>query len=417
MKLLTKTTLYYLLFSFPLLLLSGWLLYHNIEVSLKEEIDEELDNSKEIWIQHVGKMPADKDITQLSSPFIQIEQSPGYSSKEIYSDTLIYQPEQNAKVPFRNLVVFIKRNNNNYKLSFQRSVIEEEDVISNLIILMCVVFGGLLLLFLLINLYINKKLWKPFNISLDKITSLNMQELEGVHFDAVSIKEFNALNNSLNTMTTKMYSDFLSMKTFTQNASHEIQTPLAIIQSKLELLLQDSKLTEEQVKAINSAGEATQRLSKLNQALLLITKIGNNQFVGKESIRLDEIVEKYRLLFAELIDQKGISCNVIIDQSFTIVIHPLLADMLISNLFINAIKYNKQHGEIRIDINDQSLKLTNTSNLGEINNQQLFQRFAKHDTATGNGLGLAIVKEIADSNGLKIMYTFTNGLHTFSIST
>ena len=416
MKLLTRTTIYYLLFSLPLLLLSGWLLYFNIEKSLRHEIDEELQYSKELWLHHLNNLPADKNILELNNPFIQIEKTNAFSNSLFLTDTLLYEPLEKELVPYRSLTVFIERNNQPYKLSFQRSVVEQEDVFKNLILLMSMVFGGLLLLFLLINLYINKKLWKPFNTSLEKITSLNMQQLQQVHFDKANIKEFNALNTSLNAMTNKMQADYLSMKTFTQNASHEIQTPLAIIQSKLELLLQDSRLTEQQTVAISSAFEATQRLSKLNHALLLITKIENNQFTALEKMSMKAIVEKYESFFVEMMDEKKIAFSITVKADWQLLIHPLLADMLVSNLFSNAIRYNKQQGEIIITIRDGSFEIINTSTIHAIGAAKLFHRFAKSDTATGNGLGLAIVKEICDANNIAIQYSFDNTYHQFKLT-
>ena len=417
MKLLTRTTIYYLLFSIPLLLLSGYVLYHNIERSLRHEIDEELQYSKELWVHHLNSLPADKNILELNNPFIQIEKTTIIFDKYFLSDTLLYEPLEKELVPYRSLTVFIRRNDQPYKLSFQRSVVAQEDVFKNLIELMSMVFGGLLLLFLFINLYINKRLWKPFNTSLEKITSLNMQQLQQVHFDKVYIREFNALNTSLNAMTDKMHADYLSMKTFTQNASHEIQTPLAIIQSKLELLLQDSRLTEQQTTAIASAFEATQRLSKLNQALLLITKIENNQFAALENISIKTVVEKYRSFFAEMMDQKKIKLFLKVTADWQLFIHPLLADMLVSNLFGNAIRYNKQGGEIVITINAAGFEMMNTTTLPAIEEGQLFQRFIKHDTTGGNGLGLAIVKEICDTHNITIEYTYNNDCHHFKLAT
>ena len=383
-------------------------MYFNIERSLRKEIDEELQFSKVLWLRHLNNLPADKDILQLNNPFIQIDKTDTFISKAHFSDTLLIEPSEKEAVPHRNLTVFIKRNNQPYKLSFQRSVVEQGDVFNNLFVLMCVVFGGLLLLFLLINLYINKKLWKPFNKSLEKITSLNMQKLQQVHFDNVSIKEFNALNQSLNAMTNKMQADYLSMKTFTQNASHEIQTPLAIIQSKLEMLLQDNLLSEPQTIAIVSAFEATERLSKLNQALLLITKIENKQFLADHHINIKIIFKKYQSFFAELLAQKKINTVINSKEDWQLFIHPLLADMLVSNIFSNALRYNISGGEILISITANSCTITNTSSLPAIEPEQLFRRFVKQDTSSGNGLGLAIVKEICDTNNISIQYEHNN---------
>jgi two-component system OmpR family sensor kinase len=416
MKLLTRTTIYYLLFSLPLLLLSGLFLYYSIEKALQHEVDEELENSKVIWIQHLNNLPADKDILELNNPYVQIEKTNIASANNFYSDTLVYEPLEKGTDAYRNLTVFIEHNNQQYKLSFQRSVLEHQAVFKKLIVLMVYVFGGLLLLFLMINFYINKNLWKPFNNSLQKITTLNMQQLQQVHFDKVAISEFNALNNSLNAMTKKMHGDYLSMKTFTQNASHEIQTPLAIIQSKLELLLQDNLLTEQQIVAISSAFEATQRLSKLNQALLLITKIENNQFDASEAISIKAVVEKYQSFFAELLDQKKIALSIIVNADWPLFIHALLADMLISNLFSNAIRYSNQHGSITMVINQDSFEIINTSTMPPITSTRLFHRFIKHDSATGNGLGLAIVKEICDTNNIEIQYTHNNTAHRFKLT-
>lgn len=415
MKLLTRTTIFYLLLTVPLLVLSGWLLYYNIQKSLLHEIDEELQYSKELWLHHLSSLPADKDILELNNPFIQIEKTNTISKNIFLADTLLYEPLEKELVPYRSLTVFLEHNKQQYKLSFQRSVVESEDVFKNMIVLVSMVFGGLLLLFLLINWYTNKRLWKPFNTSLQKITSLNMQQLQQVHFDKVAIREFNDLNNSLNAMTKKMQTDYLSMKTFTQNASHEIQTPLAIIQSKLELLLQDSKLTAPQAVVITSAFDATQRLSKLNQALLLITKIENNQFAAADTISVKAVVEKYKSFFAELLDQKKITVTLSENEDWQIKIHPLLADMLVSNLFSNAIRYNHQRGEIKIVITKNSLEINNTSEKPAIEEAQLFHRFVKHDSATGNGLGLAIVKEICDTNNIAIQYQFNNNWQQFNL--
>ena len=156
MKLLTRTTIYYLLFSLPLLMLSGWFLYVNIERALQHEVDEELQNSKELWLQHLKNLSLDKDILQLNNPYVQIEKTDLVTENNFFSDTVVYEPLERELAPYRNLTVIIERNNQHYKLSFQRVVLEQRAVFKNLITLMSMVFGALLLLFLLINLYINK---------------------------------------------------------------------------------------------------------------------------------------------------------------------------------------------------------------------------------------------------------------------
>ena len=416
MKLLTRTTIYYLLFSLPLLMLCGWFLYYNIERALQHEVDEELQNSKVLWVQHLNNLAADRDILELNNPYVQIEKTSITSGSNFYSDTLVYEPLEKGKDPYRNLTVFIERNNQRYKLSFQRSVLEHGAVFKKLIVVMSYVFAGLLLLFLLINLYINKKLWKPFNTSLEKITSLNMQQLQQVHFDKVAIREFNALNTSLNAMTDKMQADYLSMKTFTQNASHEIQTPLAIIQSKLELLLQDSLLTEQQTTAIASAFDATQRLSKLNQSLLLLAKIENGQFKDEVPLNLNKLIEEKLDYFEEMIQFKNIRVEKNFTGSIQIKMDPLLSDILLSNIIGNAIRHNINGGLIRITTTGSSLIVSNIGNAPAMPAEKFFERFSKDSSSSESaGLGLAIVKQVCDTYNYTVEFSFSAGLHILTV--
>lgn len=415
MRLITKTTLYYLLFTLPLLLLSGWFLYSRIQVSLKEEVGEELESSKEIWITHFNTFSQDTGLMELNNPFVQIIKSDSFTDKSFFSDTMLYELPDKELVPYRKLTFWIKKDQQAYRVSLQRSVLEQDDVFQNLFLIMCIVFGGILLLFLIINLYINKKVWRPFNTSLEKITSINMQHMEAVQFEKVSVKEFNELNKALNKMVVKMNSDFTSMKKFTENASHEIQTPLAIIQSKLELLLQQSNLSQEQFSLISSAGEATQRLSRLNQSLLLITRIENYQYKATKRISLGKVIEENILLFKELSEQKDIKILTELTQDWDLFINESLAEMLISNLLINAIKYNHSNGKIKIELTQNTLSISNTSDAVMIENTSLFKRFSSNSKSTGNGLGLAIVKEICDTNNLNIMYKYSENMHRFII--
>lgn len=417
MKLSTKTSLFYLLFSIPLFFFGSWLLFNGIKNSLQNEVDEELQNNKNILASYIDTLPANINIVDLKSPFIKIVRSDIYNAGSTFSDTMIYQAAEKEMVPYRLLTTYIKRDRQYYKVTSLYTLVETEDVIHSVIGLMCFVFIGLLLVFGLINFYINKIVWKPFQSTLGRINSLNMKELQDINFEKTSILEFATLNRSLTAMTKKIHADYLSMKTFTENASHEIQTPLAIIQSKLELLLQDTTLTGQQSTAIVSACEASQRLSKLNQTLLLIAKIENNQFEHQGYKSLKNVIEKYIQFFEEMMSAKQIDCQVEINEDWQMNVHPMLMDMLASNLLGNAIKYNLQKGLLAIELNRDSLVIRNTSYIGAINENALYKRFYKQeDAANGNGLGLSIVKEICEANDMDIHYSYADGVHQFTVS-
>jgi signal transduction histidine kinase len=242
--------------------------------------------------------------------------------------------------------------------------------------------------------------------------------MEAIHFEDTSISEFNELNSSLNAMTNKIHMDFMNMKEFTEDAAHEMQTPLAIAQSRMELMLQDINLSEEQVDSILQASEAIKRLSKLNQSLLLLAKIENKQYETSETVSFIAITTKYLQLFDEIIKDKKVVVEKDFTDDFIIKMHPLLAESLVSNLVGNAIKYNDIGGRIIISVTANTYRIRNTSSLPAIEPQQLFKRFKKYkqQTDNSNGLGLAIVKKITDTHALSISYSAGNDIHEFKIA-
>jgi signal transduction histidine kinase len=207
------------------------------------------------------------------------------------------------------------------------------------------------------------------------------------------------------------------MKEFTENAAHEMQTPLAVVQSKMELLLQDSNLNESQIEAILQTTTALNRLSKLTQSLLLLAKIENHQYETSESLSLKDTTQKYLKLFDELIKDKEITVETAYYADFMINLHPLLADSLMSNLIGNAIKYNHTGGKITISIHENEYCISNTSYLPAIDPEHLFKRFKKpaNSPDSSTGLGLSIVKKIVDTHHLSIDYNVEEGVHMFCI--
>jgi signal transduction histidine kinase len=154
------------------------------------------------------------------------------------------------------------------------------------------VFVLLLLSALIFNWIISRKLWAPFRRSLEKIRGARLDKIQSTRYEITNTSEFNEMNTALNEMTNKIHRDFLTMKEFTENAAHEMQTPIAVIQSKLELLLQDTSLGKEQADSIVAALDSLERLGKLNQSFLLLAKIENNQYRAIERIDLTAIVQK-----------------------------------------------------------------------------------------------------------------------------
>jgi signal transduction histidine kinase len=419
MRLLTKTTLYFLLAMVPLLAAGGFYLYFQFSRELNNEMDDELVNDELQWVRFLINETENNGPFVLKTPELTIFPSTAPLTPEAdIKDTYVFQEISNVKVPYRQLAQVVPVNGIAYQIIIRKSQLEKSVLFTNVTRIMLFVFTGLFVITLLFNWFISRRLWKPFQLSLQKIREAELTKMEAIHFEDTSISEFNELNSSLNAMTNKIHMDFMNMKEFTEDAAHEMQTPLAIAQSRMELMLQDINLSEEQVDSILQASEAIKRLSKLNQSLLLLAKIENKQYETSETVSFIAITTKYLQLFDEIIKDKKVVVEKDFTDDFIIKMHPLLAESLVSNLVGNAIKYNDIGGRIIISVTANTYRIRNTSSLPAIEPQQLFKRFKKYkqQTDNSNGLGLAIVKKITDTHALSISYSAGNDIHEFKIA-
>jgi signal transduction histidine kinase len=214
----------------------------------------------------------------------------------------------------------------------------------------------------------------------------------------------------------RIQQDYFALREYTENTTHEIQTPLAIIRSKLELL-QDHPLTVEQLQLVNAANQAVTRLSRLKEALVLLVRIKNRQFVNPEPIRLDALLRERLTHFAELMDLKALRVSTQIDEPVTLLLNPLLAEILLDNLLGNAIKHNLTGGTLTVRLTDGLLTIRNAGEAPRGPTAAFFDRFVKADPRSRSlGLGLAIVKAICETNGLGIAYGFSEGFHQIDVS-
>jgi len=419
MRLLNKTILYYLIAMIPLLAIAGFYLFDKFSDELDRRSDNELINDEIQWIRYIRAEAMNGTTFFLKTPDLAIfpVDAPATELPGI-TDSYSYNQELNLNTPYRVLSHVVNINGINYQITIRKSQEQKIALIRNLTRMMLLVLVGLFLATLIFNWMISERLWKPFRASLNKIKTAELQKMEAIHFEETNTTEFNELNASLNYMTGKMYRDYVNMKEFTENAAHEMQTPIAVVQSKLELLLQDANLHDDQARSITQASEALNRLSKLNQGLLLLAKIENNQFEPEGLINLTEIIEKYLNQFDELIKDKEILLHLNNHSAFKTRLHPFLADSLISNLLGNAIKYNVTGGKLIIESSSAELSIANSSAGAALNPATLFTRFQSSDpkNAFSHGLGLAIVKKIADNNGLTIRYLYSDHMHVFSLS-
>lgn len=415
MRLLTKTTLYFLLAMVPLLFVAGFFLYQQFSREINHRMDEELITEEVQWIRYLRSQADNGSTFILKTPEILIY--PVNAPINQYPTIQDSYGGSGGKNPYRQLSHVVSINGIPYQITIRRTQDQKAAMEVNITRLMLLVFIGLFVTTLLFNWLISERLWKPFRFSLRKIREAELQKMQAARFENTNIVEFNELNSSLNMMADKIYSDYLNMKEFTENAAHEMQTPLAIVQSKLELLLQDPNLSDSQVQAIVDSSDAISRLSRLNQSLLLLAKIENNQYEAGGSVNFADVTAKYLKLFDEMIKDKQLKVETEFKSEFIVNLHQVVADSLVSNLLGNAIKYNSNGGNVFIEVTSLKYVISNTSDLPPIDQKQVFRRFnkLKNSSESSNGLGLAIVKKICDTHNLSIQYQAENGYHRFVI--
>jgi signal transduction histidine kinase len=426
MKLLAKTSIYYILFSLVAFAVGGIIFYNVIRTDIYDEVDDSMRLEKDRIIQKL--MVSDSSFTHtLIHSFtkftsfenqisINIANNPPALPYLKLNDTLIFDSIGKEYHPFRHLESMNRIYTRTYKIDIAKSLINKSDLIKSIFLLMFFLSVSLYMVLISVNFFVSKRVWVPFRETISKLRNYKITRDSRLSLPETHISEFTQLNNVLNLMSDKIYSDFITLREFTENASHEIQTPLAIIQSKLELLIQSENLSKTQMKQIRDIYEAAGRLSKLNQFLLLITKIENLQFSKTTDIDITKIIDKYLEELAEIIQAKNINIQKNYTLSHQLTINATLAEVLVSNLLSNAIKHNVKNGIINIDINDSEIKITNTGETMTGNPEDLFERFKKAKVDSESlGLGLSLVRKIAEIYHMKTTYTYDNGLHTLKI--
>jgi signal transduction histidine kinase len=424
MKLLTKTNIYTSIATALLFALGVFVVYQVIKLKLDRDVDEQLLSTKNKIIQglkegippkeflsNIGQKIYVKEIyrqTIFDNRFVEyVEEKIDYKTGKKNDDDIITQ---------RELLFQTKARDKIYEVTVCISLLEGQKMGEYIIgVVLIFLIVSIFFLFLL-NRYISAFIWSPFYDTLSNIKTWNIKKSANLEFKPTDIDEFHLLNDTVKDLTQQIQLDYYNLKEFTENVSHEAQTPLSIISAKLELLLQQSNYSEKQHEHLLQAYRATQRMYKLNEALILLTRIENKQFIDKNTIDLTDAIEEKLDVLADFIEAKNITIKKEYNKVIKKEVNPVLLTILLNNLFINAIKYNiSDQGSIRIIIDENSFTIENSSPLEKIDKQFMFERFKKNSTSGSLGVGLSLIKKVVDFFNWQITYSYKDGLHRFKI--
>lgn len=291
----------------------------------------------------------------------------------------------------------------------------EEDVMEGIIIQYVVISVTLSIAVLLMLRLMAKRLWAPFDRTLELIEQFRLEDDRKLVLPMGDVREFNRLNDALGRLMANSLASYHAQKEFTENASHELQTPLAIFQTKLDLLLQQPGLTREQADIIQDLYRMNSRLARLNRNLLLLAKIDNGQFDRTERVQLQGLLDELLPCLDSLSAHLHIQCE-LGPAPVYIQANRALLESMINNLMVNAVRHNRPDGVITISATAHTLTVSNTSDEPALDATHIFNRFyrpTQHEQ--GNGLGLAIVKAVCDYHGWNIGYHYDHGVHSFEV--
>ena len=423
MKLLNRSITYVSVSILGIVTVWAVVFYINMLNEIKSSIDEGLENYKRLIIEHAAQDKSLLEKQYFDESFFTItpiNKETALEYKDTYVDTILLMQDADDQAPeeepVRMLTTAFEIDGVYYELKVANSMVEEDDLIDELfwdvIWLYCILIIGIVV----INNVVLKKLWHPFYQMLQHLRNFRLDKTTSFPKIKSNTKEFQELQTALQLMLQQSVRTFEQQKEFIGNASHELQTPLAIVLHKLELLIETESLSELQAAHISEIYETIQRLTRLNKSLLLLTKIENKQFVTPVQVPVNSLVKTSLQDFEDMIAFKKLDIMLEEQAEVSVAMDENLAHILVSNLLRNAIFHNTEGGKLHIVIHQHSLTIANTGFGEPLDKEHIFTRFYKGNTQLKHtGLGLAIVKAIVESYGYSIEYAYQDTLHCFTV--
>jgi signal transduction histidine kinase len=332
-------------------------------------------------------------------------------------DTSIYYPSAGDWDTYAILTEQYKLGDTPYQITTYFSSKEITHLLIKLSIAEAAIFLLLLGAIVIINRRTSRNLWTPFYDTMEAVRNFDIRKNRPlVLSEQTGVDEFDRLNLTLSSLIDHVNQAYHNQKQFTENASHELQTPLAIIRSKVELLMDSPSLTEEVAGQLGDINDANERLSQMNKNLFLLTKIDNNQFPELHMIPVSNLLERSIAQYREYFEDELPVIKLCIEAPVQLQANSSLIDILINNLLRNAIIHNVEGGYIHILLTDKELSMENSGPVLEGDPERLFERFRKgREESRTTGLGLALVKQICHLYQFDVQYLHQEGIHRIKV--
>lgn len=394
-------------------------------MAVVEEVNDEVDDTLEDYSEGLiiralsgEDMPTASNGSNNQYYLYEVSESYAASHPQItYRDEMVFITEKSETEPARVLITIFRTEDERYmELVVYTPTIEKLDLLRAILGWIIFLYVLLLLVILSINIWVFRKNMKPLYVLLKWLDSSQLGKKNEPLDNTTKITEFRKLNAATMAFAERGEKLFEQQKTFIGNASHEMQTPLAICRNRLEMLMEDETLTEHQLNELIKTHQTLENLTRMNRSLLLLCKIENGQFADTRSVCLNDILTHYLDDYKEVYAYRNITVTVTTDSSFCVDMNDSLVSVLVTNLLKNSFVHNIDGGFIYIKITANTFEISNT---GEkpLDRERIFERFYQGQKKEGStGLGLALVDSICKANHLTIDYTYVENRHIFTIS-
>lgn len=396
------------------------LFYSKVNDAVSDEVDDALQRQADAVIVKVlaGRGDADSLASVVGGKIRLVDAGYAASHPQIrFSDSEVYLPQYDDMEPVRILVTIFKDGAGNYyELVLQTPSFEKQDVAEAVAGWTAVLYVSLLLVLLAVGVWVVYKSLRPLY---DLLKGLDAYRPGSGYIDvdeSTDIAEFRRLNSAAKNAVVRSEEVFRQQKQFIGNASHELQTPIAVCRSRLEWLLDNTVLTERQIGEILHVQRTLDYVARLNKSLLLLSKIDNNQFTEKEPVNMGEIIAEQLENISEIYAGKGLNVEKSDEGACVFDMNGMLASIMVSNLVKNAFVHNCAGGHVRIRIFSGGFSVGNTSGQSQpLDSERIFMRFYHGGGSESSGLGLSIVQAVCRNSGLDVSYGMSEGLHVFTV--
>lgn len=421
MKLIYRIALRLSLFLVPLMALWATLFYFTMVDEINEEADDALDDYSEMIIIRMlagRELPALNSGSNNSYSIVPVDETYADTHPHIkYYDAEVYIPEKEETEPARILTIIFQDNDENYyELKVATPTFEKDDLRQAILFWVILLYLSLLITTLVLTMWVFHRSMRPLYELLHWLDRYTPGQKNNPVPNDTHIREFAKLNTAAQKAVDRVENAFDQQKQFIGNASHELQTPLAVLGTRIEWLLDQTQPSERQTEELLKMQRSLSHIIRLNKTLLLLTKIENGQFPENSTIDLRAVVQEQTDLYNEIYASRNLSCYVNISGEFTVKMNESLASTLINNLLKNAFIHSEAGSKIIISMQDQTLTISNDGTK-QLDATQIFNRFYQGEKKEGStGLGLALVKAVCRYYHLNLEYRFNKDRHYFSVT-